>query len=146
MYHNSILYHYETWSILFISTVHSLSFCGFSVQVSPMKLHPSTTVSGRVPFLQIFFKILDPGDISTTKTIMSASWQKNRGNQEWFCVCTFHFVTIVQAAASELQWYFGKITKCIIHSSIHYTTCKCDNVQRREPGLSHVAKEHQNPS
>ena len=130
----------------FISTVPSLLFCGFSVQVSSMKLCPWISVRGRFPFWQRLFKILDLGDIYTTKTIMSASWQKNRGNQEWFSVCTFHFVTILQAAASELQWYFGKITKCIIHSSIHYTSCQCDNVQRRELGHSHVDKQHQNPS
>ena len=47
---------------------------------------------------------------------------------------------------NRAQWYFGKITKCIIPSSMHYTTRQRDNVQRREPGLSHVAKQHQNLS
>lgn len=53
-----------------------------------------------------------------------------------------------EAPSSELQWYFGKIIKCTIHTSMHDTSCQCDNVQRREPGLSYVGlipgKQHEN--
>ena len=84
MYHNSILYHYETWSILFISTVPSLLFCGFSVQVSSMKLHPSS-VRGRVPFL--LFQDIGPwGYIHNKDNYVSFMAEKQRKPRMVLCL------------------------------------------------------------
>ena len=104
----------------FISTVPSRLFCGFPSQLVSIKSHSWASIGRRLPLRHLFLKNGIPGD-AFTETMTSASLQKNRGNQQWFCVGTFHLMTILQAPSSELQWYFGKITECILHTSMHYT-------------------------